>query len=188
MHVIAIWKYAHVQIVNNYFQWWSIGRVKFYQKCVMNINTFSTELIKNLQPLTLNKTDALVSQKKANYLWFYCPLTVDFKKKNKKAFCYLYTLTVLHILYAVQDNSSSLNEAQASQKAGHPCVSQWYTGLKPHFTAALCVYWSLFDFAWIRAINTSGSPSPCPSGAFSIHFPAIIMARTWLCVSAGRQV
>lgn len=34
----------------------------------MNINTFSTELIKNLQPLTLNKTDALVSQKKANYL------------------------------------------------------------------------------------------------------------------------
>lgn len=174
--------------MNNYFQWWSIGRVKFYQKCVMNINTFSTELIKNLQPLTLNKTDALVSQKKANYLWFYCPLTVDFKKKNKKAFCYLYTLTVLHILYAVQDNSSSLNEAQASQKAGHPCVSQWYTGLKPHFTAALCVYWSLFDFAWIRAINTSGSPSPCPSGAFSIHFPAIIMARTWPCVSAGRQV
>lgn len=107
----------------------------------MNINTFSTELIKNLQPLTLNKTDALVSQKKANYLWFYCPLTVDFKKKNKKAFCYLYTLTVLHILYAVQDNSSSLNEAQASQKAGHPCVTRAWSpiSLQPYVFIDPCL-------------------------------------------------
>lgn len=39
----------------------------------------------------------------------------------KKKFCYLYTLTILCILYVTQDNSPTLIAAQAIQKVGHPC-------------------------------------------------------------------
>lgn len=37
-------------------------------------------------------------------------------KSNKEKLCYLYTLTILYILYAIQDNSSSFNAAQGKPK------------------------------------------------------------------------
>lgn len=35
-------------------------------------------------------------------------------------FCYSYTLSILYILYATQDDSSLLHAAQEIQKVGHP--------------------------------------------------------------------
>lgn len=36
----------------------------------------------------------------------------------------------LYVLYAVQDNSSSLNESQASQNVGHPCSRSMFATIK----------------------------------------------------------
>jgi len=51
------------------------------------------------------------------------------KKKERKKFCYSYTLTIVCILYAAQDNSSSFNAAQPSQDVGHlycrKCLSKF---------------------------------------------------------------
>lgn len=53
-------------------------------------------------------------------LYFLC-----FNKKIlKNDFYFLYTLTLLYIFYAAQDNFSSLNVVQASQNVGHMVVNR----------------------------------------------------------------
>lgn len=78
------------------------------------------------QPLALDQSDALVSKSQAecptSFVFSIVLFFICFNIQNyKNRFCYLYTLTITYILSAVQDNSSSLNAAQASQKDGHAC-------------------------------------------------------------------
>jgi len=68
--------------------------------------------------------DALISQKQGQISQLFYAFVADFctliKINIYNKYGYLYTLTILYILYVAQDNSSSLSEAQASQKVRHP--------------------------------------------------------------------
>lgn len=102
----------------SWFQGGSTGRLKFHQKSMTNILRDHQEL----QSLPSNQPDMLVSQKQGQISHSFYSFVALFCNVLIKEYIYmrLYKLTILCILYAAQDYSSSLSAVQASQKVGHP--------------------------------------------------------------------
>lgn len=77
-------------------------------------------------------------------------------KYIKKQFYYLYTLTILYILYAVPDNSSSLSVTQARPKAGHP----WLRGLEVVMVRQTQCFFVISKHLWETSVlETDFGPS-----------------------------
>lgn len=84
-----------------------------------------------------------------------CSIFIFNKKIKNRMFCFLCILSILYILYAAQNNSSSLNATWVNQKVRHS-VSTWLISLSFELISSNCRTWSLVPELECFFINQNG--------------------------------
>lgn len=88
--------------------------------------------------------------------------------------CYLHTLIILYVLYAAQDNTSSISTTQASQNVGHPCYIRQYNIQSGQY---------IYNLGNKSERHVRAQPSNLLPIAFWLNLLAAILSLNFICSS-----